>query len=199
MPSHYGHNELEPKFQLKRNTLKPRDKTVAKKQVTEGIDQEKAQKRGEKEPKLVRKAVTAAVAQPPPAKRNQLLEKAKVEKKGRHITPAMHQEIKESLASVKLDEAERRTKNARESVKKIIKERERLLGRNQSENILSEWDRLSTEPVLGDAAAQKRQARVRELQRMYHNESSFVFKNRIPKSRNLAAMEAPRIAPAPEL
>ena len=72
--------------------MKPRDKTAVKKQVTEGIDQEKAQKRGEKEPKLVRKAVTAAVAQPPPAKRNQLLEKATSSlKKVRHITPAMHQ------------------------------------------------------------------------------------------------------------
>ena len=124
MQSHYGHNELEPKFQLKRNTLKPRNKTVVKKQVTEGIDQEKAQKRGETEPKLVRKAVTATVAQPPPAKRNQLLEKEKVEKKVRRITPAMHQEIKESLASVKLDEAERRRKNVRENMTKIIKESE---------------------------------------------------------------------------
>ena len=93
--------------------MKPRDKTAVKKQVTEGIDQEKAQKRGEKEPKLVRKAVTAALAQPPPAKRNQLLEKAKVEKKVRHITPAMHQDVKESLASIRLDEAEKRTKNMR--------------------------------------------------------------------------------------
>ena len=77
------------------------------------------------------------------------------------------------------------------------RERERLLGRNQSENILSEWDRLSTEPVLGDAAAQKRQARVRELQRMYHNEEAFERRNRIPKSRSLTAMEAPRVAPVP--
>ena len=60
----------------------------------------KAQKREEKEPKLVRKAVTAAIVQPPSAKRNQLLEKAKVEKKVRHITPSMHQEVKESLASM---------------------------------------------------------------------------------------------------
>ena len=170
-------------------------KTAVKKQVTEGIYQEKARKRGEKEPKLVRKAVTAAVAQPPPAKRNQLLEKAKVEKKVRHITPAMHQDVKESLASIRLDEAEKRTKNVRENMRKIIKERERLLGRDQGENIMSEWDRLSTEPVLGDAAGQKRQARVRDLQRMYHNEEAIERRNRIPKTRSLVAMEAPRVAP----
>ena len=43
--------------------------------------------------------------------------------------------------------------------------------------------------------AQKRQARVREPQRMYHNEEAFERRNRIPKSRSLAAMEAPRVAP----
>ena len=74
---------------------------------------------------MVRKAVTAAIVQPPSAKRNQLLEKAKVEKKVRHITPSMHQEVKENLASIRLDEAVKRTKNVRENMKKIIKERER--------------------------------------------------------------------------
>ena len=186
MPSHY--NELEPKFQPNKNTLNPRSKTVAKKQVTEGVDQEKAMK----DSKIVRKAVTESIEKPPPVKRNQLRET--VGKKVRHITPAMHQEVKESLASIRLDEAERRTKNVRENMRKIIKERERLLGRDQGENIMSEWDRLSTEPVLGDAAGQKRQARVRDLQRMYHNEEAIERRNRIPKTRSLVAMEAPRVA-----
>ena len=71
MPSHYGHNKLEPEFQPTKNTLKPRNKTVAKKQVTEGIDSEKAMQ----DSKVVRKAVTESIEKPLPVKRNRLREK----------------------------------------------------------------------------------------------------------------------------
>ena len=153
------------------------------------MDQEKAQKRGEKEPKITRKTVTEGVAKDPLVKRNVLIPRAKATAT-RHITPEVRQQIKESLASVNLD-----APSARENFTRIVQERERQLDTDRTANIISEWDRLQTEPVIGDPAEEKRRQRVRELQRMYHREEEFVAKSKIPKSRALLQMQAPRVAP----
>ena len=157
--------------------------------MTEGVDQEKAQKRGEKEPKITRKQVTESVAKDPLVKRNKLIPRVGVTAT-RHITPEVRQQIKERLASVNLD-----APSARENFMRIVQERERQLGTDRTANIMSEWDRLQTEPVIGDPAEEKRRQRVRELQRMYHREDEFLAKNKIPKSRALMQMQAARVAP----
>ena len=122
-------------------------------------------------------------------KRNKLIPRAGVTAT-RHITPEVRQQIKEKLASVNLD-----APSARENFMRIVQERERQLGTDRTANIMSEWDRLQTEPVIGDPAEQKRRQRVRELQRMYHREEEFVNKNKVRKTRELIQMQAPRVAP----
>ena len=147
-----------------------------------------AQKREKNEPKITRKTVTESVAKDPLVKRNKLIPRAGVTAT-RHITPEVRQQIKEKLASVNLD-----APSARENFMRIVQERERQLGTDRTANIMSEWDRLQTEPVIGDPAEQKRRQRVRELQRMYHREEEFINKNKIPKTRELLQMQAPRVA-----
>ena len=180
---------LRPRYEEPKRTLRPRAVPPERRQVTEGVDQEKAQKRRENEPKITRKTVTESVAKDPLVKRNKLIPRAGVTAT-RHITPEVRQQIKESLASVNLDST-----STRENFMKIVAERERQLGTDRTANIMSEWDRLQTEPVIGDPAEQKRRQRVRELQRMYHREEEFLAKNKIPKTRELLQMQAPRVAP----
>ena len=184
-----GNAQKRAPYEEPKRTLRYRDKPAEKRQVTAGVDQEKAQKRGEKEPTITRKAVTGGVAKDPLVKGNPLIPRARATAT-RHITPEVRQQIKESLASVNLDST-----STRENFMKIVAERERQLGTDRTANIMSEWDRLQTEPVIGDPAEEKRRQRVRELQRMYHREEEFVNKNKIRKTRELVQMQAPRIAP----
>ena len=181
--------QIRAPYEEPKRTLRSRVKPPERRQVTEGVDQDKAQKRGEKEPKITRKTVTESVAKESLVKRNTLIPRAKATAT-RHITPEFRQQIKERLASVSLD-----APSARENFMRIVQERERHLGTDRTANIMSEWDRLQTEPVLGDPAEEKRRQRVRELQRMYHREEEFVAKNKIPKSRALLQMQARRVAP----
>ena len=180
---------LRPRYEEPKRTLRPRAVPPERRQVTEGVDQEKAQKREKNEPKITRKTVTESVAKDPLVKRNKLIPRAGVTAT-RHITPEVRQQIKESLASVNLDST-----STRENFMNIVAERERQLGTDRTANIMSEWDRLQTEPVIGDPAEQKRRQRVRELLRMYHREEEFLAKNMIPKSPELVQMQAPRVAP----
>ena len=180
---------LRPRYEEPKRTLRPRANAPKRRQVTEGVDQEKAQKRGENEPKITRKQVTEGVAKDPLVKRNTLIPRTKATAMP-HVTPEFRQQVKERLASVSLD-----APSTRENFTRIVAERDRQLGTDRTANIMSEWDRLQTEPVIGDPAEQKRRQRVRELQRMYHREEEFLAKNKIPKSRELLQMQAPRVVP----
>ena len=170
--------KLRPRYEEPKRTLIPRAKPPEKRQVTESVGQP-----------LPKRQVAEGAARDPLVKRNKLIPRAGVTAT-RHITPEVRQQIKEKLASVNLD-----APGARENFMRIVAERERQLGTDRTANIMSEWDRLQTEPVIGDPAEEKRRQRVRELQRMYHREEEFLAKNKIPKSRALLQMQAPRVAP----
>ena len=110
-----------------------------------------------------RKQVTEGVAKDPLVKRNTLIPRTKATAMP-HVTPEFRQQVKERLASVSLD-----APSTRENFMRIVAERERQLGTDRTANIMSEWGRLQTEPVIGDPAEEKRRQRVRELQRMYRS------------------------------
>ena len=130
---------MRPRYEEPKRTLRPRANAPKRRQVTEGVDQEKAQKRGENEPKITRKQVTEGVAKDTLVKRNTLIPRTKATAMP-HVTPEFRQQVKERLASVSLD-----APSTWENFMRIVAERERQLGTDRRANIMNEWDRLQTE------------------------------------------------------